>query len=197
VVATPDVSAPLPPPQPPLSPVKVPTIPPEYDLTAPDMNRLAFCMKLASKTDQVELSPIKPRNVSQSLVCPPHYFAWGHDWSDALRTLYYWYHGLTKEEQKREKKKWANLSTRQKYSYNDNIKTLEDNRPAPLSQQNLLHRKKALLLHSRCLLHDLLCVSSNERQSVCRLSVHCKMVPLRLPVLQRDMCPLPRTQRSS
>jgi hypothetical protein len=61
VVAPPDVSAPLPPPPPPLSPVKVQTIPPEYDLTAADMFRLTLCMKLASKTDQIKYSPIKQR----------------------------------------------------------------------------------------------------------------------------------------
>jgi hypothetical protein len=46
-------------------------------------------------------------------------------------------HSVTKEEQKWDKQKWLlYLSQRQKKSYNINIKTLGDNRPAPLSAES-------------------------------------------------------------
>eukprot|EP00984_Skeletonema_dohrnii_P008779 scaffold3271_cov82-Skeletonema_dohrnii-CCMP3373.AAC.5 len=67
------------------------------------------------------------KRVTQARVCPPHFFAWGTNWPDALKSLYDWHHGLTIEQQKREKHRWSNLPPRQKKSYNKNIKTLEEN----------------------------------------------------------------------
>jgi hypothetical protein len=191
VVAPPDVSAPLlPPPPPPLSPVKVQTIPPEYDLTAADMFRLTLCMKLASKTDQIKYSPIKQRT-SHNLFFVLHTTLRGDMIGPMLFEgtilLVSWFDKRGAETG--EKKMGKSQYKAEEVIHNDNIKTLEDNRPALLSAESTpIHRKKAFLLHSRCILHDLLCVSSNERQSVCRLSVHSKMVPLRLPVLQRGIC---------
>ena len=136
-VVAPPPAAPLPVPVP-LSPIRTPTIPDNYRLEDDQFNALAPTVNFDNKDGHTQ-GIIKPRNMRNSSSCPPHWFAFdGVSLRVALEALYYWYRGLSEQDQKKEVQKWRALKQREKTPYQKRKKTLMKNRPTTLTSVSSL-----------------------------------------------------------